>query len=92
MAIAPYTFEPVAEDHLPLLGRWLAEPHIRTWWGDPEQALTTIADHMADETVQLSSSRTTARLLGLSKAGARTRKKTILAAISRRERLASISS
>jgi aminoglycoside 6'-N-acetyltransferase len=53
MATAPYTFEPVAEDHLPLLRRWLAEPHIQTWWGDSEQALTTIADHMADEMVQL---------------------------------------
>jgi aminoglycoside 6'-N-acetyltransferase len=35
VALAP--FEPRA--HLPLLARWLARPHVREWWGDPEIAL-----------------------------------------------------
>jgi aminoglycoside 6'-N-acetyltransferase len=50
MASASCTFEPVAEVHLPLLRRWLAEPHVQTCRGDPEPALTTSADHMACET------------------------------------------
>jgi len=29
-------FEPVAEAHLPMLRRWLEEPHVRQWWGDPD--------------------------------------------------------
>jgi aminoglycoside 6'-N-acetyltransferase len=35
VALAP--FEPRA--HLGLLARWLARPHVRAWWGDPEAAL-----------------------------------------------------
>jgi len=35
VALAP--FEPRV--HLPLLARWLAQPHVREWWGDPELAL-----------------------------------------------------
>jgi aminoglycoside 6'-N-acetyltransferase len=35
VALAP--FEPRAQ--LPLLARWLARPHVREWWGDPEAAL-----------------------------------------------------
>jgi aminoglycoside 6'-N-acetyltransferase len=27
-------FDP--EEHLPLLERWLPQPHVRRWWGDPE--------------------------------------------------------
>ncbi|NJM35841.1 MAG: acetyltransferase [Rhodomicrobium sp.] len=29
-------FIPVSHDHLPLLERWLHEPHWRQWWGDPD--------------------------------------------------------
>ncbi|ARP99028.1 GNAT family N-acetyltransferase [Pseudorhodoplanes sinuspersici] len=37
-------FVPVAADHYPLLRRWLAEPHLREWWGDPEEELGFIRD------------------------------------------------
>lgn len=30
------------DEHLPLLRRWLPEPHVRTWWGDPDVNLTEI--------------------------------------------------
>jgi len=37
-------FEPVTAGHLPLLRRWLEEPHMREWWGDPEEELGFIRD------------------------------------------------
>ena len=37
------TFVPVNSSHRPLLRRWLASPHVREWWGDPEQELQLIA-------------------------------------------------
>lgn len=34
-----YSFRRVVRDDLPMLARWLAEPHVSKWWGDPaEQA------------------------------------------------------
>lgn len=41
---ADISFEPVSDRHLPLLARWLAEPHLREWWGDPETELSYICD------------------------------------------------
>ena len=38
------TFEPVTESDLPLLQRWLNEPHWRQWWGDPVVELGYIRD------------------------------------------------
>ena len=37
------TFVPVNNSHRPLLRLWLASPHVREWWGDPEQELKLIA-------------------------------------------------
>ncbi|MEH2576261.1 hypothetical protein V1272_005596 [Bradyrhizobium sp. AZCC 1708] len=28
-----YVFRPMAMDDLPLVRRWLAEPHVVKWWG-----------------------------------------------------------
>ena len=36
-------FVPVNNSHRPLLRKWLASPHVREWWGDPEQELKLIA-------------------------------------------------
>jgi RimJ/RimL family protein N-acetyltransferase len=41
---APIGFLPVTAEHYPLLRRWLEEPHMREWWGDPEQELGYIRD------------------------------------------------
>jgi aminoglycoside 6'-N-acetyltransferase len=35
-------FEPVCDAHLPMLARWLVEPHVRQWWGDPDVELELI--------------------------------------------------
>jgi pantetheine-phosphate adenylyltransferase len=29
----PVTVRPLSRDHFPLLGRWLAMPHVQAWWG-----------------------------------------------------------
>ncbi len=37
-------FMPVQPEHYALLRAWLAEPHMRKWWGDPEVELRFIRD------------------------------------------------
>ena len=31
-----YTFRPMTAEDMPLVQRWLAEPHVAEWWHDPE--------------------------------------------------------
>jgi aminoglycoside 6'-N-acetyltransferase len=33
--VLPYVFRPMTATDLPLVRRWLAEPHVAEWWGDP---------------------------------------------------------
>lgn len=40
----PIAFVPVQPEHYPLLRTWLDAPHMREWWGDPEQELGYIRD------------------------------------------------
>ncbi|WP_439626208.1 GNAT family N-acetyltransferase [Shinella sp.] len=37
-------FSPVGEKHYPLLLAWLNEPHVREWWGDPDEEIGFIRD------------------------------------------------
>jgi aminoglycoside 6'-N-acetyltransferase len=37
-------FMPVQPEHYSLLRSWLEAPHMREWWGDPEQELGYIRD------------------------------------------------
>jgi aminoglycoside 6'-N-acetyltransferase len=32
-----YAFRDMTADDLPMIKRWLAEPHVRQWWGDPAE-------------------------------------------------------
>ena len=32
-----YVFRPMTTSDLPLVRRWLAEPHVVQWWGDPAE-------------------------------------------------------
>lgn len=41
------TFEPVTETALPMLRAWLAAPHVRLWWGDPEREIELMRQTMA---------------------------------------------
>jgi aminoglycoside 6'-N-acetyltransferase len=38
-----YEFIPVTRADLPLLRRWLSEPHVRDWWDAPEWEMKLIA-------------------------------------------------
>ncbi|TWG88972.1 aminoglycoside 6'-N-acetyltransferase [Mesorhizobium sp. J18] len=37
-------FEPVRHDHLPMLHSWLKKPHVRQWWGEPDQEIRLIRE------------------------------------------------
>jgi len=41
--MAPYIFRPMAAADLPLVKRWLAEPHVREWWGDPAEQYALVS-------------------------------------------------
>jgi aminoglycoside 6'-N-acetyltransferase len=34
----------MARADLPLIRRWLALPHVRQWWGDPEESTVKNGD------------------------------------------------
>ncbi|MEZ5788469.1 MAG: GNAT family N-acetyltransferase [Xanthobacteraceae bacterium] len=38
------SFLPVQPSHYPLLRRWLCEPHMQEWWGDPDEEMGFIHD------------------------------------------------
>ena len=38
------SFRPVVIADLDLIATWLAEPHVRQWWGDPETEVSAIRD------------------------------------------------
>ena len=42
--IPPIGFTPVALEHYPLIRAWLELPHVRQWWGDPDEELGHIKD------------------------------------------------
>lgn len=43
------TFEAVTPEHYPLLDSWLHAPHMREWWGDPEDELDLIREMVEGE-------------------------------------------
>jgi aminoglycoside 6'-N-acetyltransferase len=38
-----YAFRDMTADDLPMIKRWLAEPHVREWWGDPAQQYALVS-------------------------------------------------
>ena len=41
-----YAFRPMSATDLPLVQRWLAPPHVRQWWGDPEKQLGLVSEDL----------------------------------------------
>ena len=39
----PYVFRPMTAADLPLVRRWLAEPHVAEWWGDPDEQFELVS-------------------------------------------------
>jgi aminoglycoside 6'-N-acetyltransferase len=38
-----YAFRKMTADDLPMIKRWLAEPHVREWWGDPAEQYALVS-------------------------------------------------
>jgi len=47
-----YAFRAVEAADFPLLADWLAQPHVRRWWGNPNDALISIGQHLHDPLVE----------------------------------------
>jgi len=43
-APAAISFRPLLASDLPMLGQWMARPHWREWWGDPDEELAHVRD------------------------------------------------
>jgi len=41
-----YAFRPMSVADLPLVRQWLAMPHVRQWWGDPEQQFGLVSEDL----------------------------------------------
>ena len=44
--MATYQFRPMTADDLPLVRRWLTLPHVREWWGDPDEQFGLVSEDM----------------------------------------------
>src|ERR1700726_2467522 len=43
-----YGFRPMTTADLPLIQRWLTLPHVREWWGDPDQQYALVSGDLND--------------------------------------------
>ena len=43
-----YVFRPMTSADLPLIRRWLAEPHVAQWWGDPAEQFDLVSGDLAE--------------------------------------------
>ena len=41
-----YRFRPMTAGDLPMVRRWLAAPHVREWWGDPDEQFGLVSGDM----------------------------------------------
>ena len=44
--MASYQFRPMSAEDLPLVRAWLAQPHVREWWGDPDEQFDLVSGDM----------------------------------------------
>ncbi len=47
-----YAFHAMSAADLPMVRRWLAKPHVREWWGDPNEQFTLVRDDLAHPSMQ----------------------------------------
>jgi aminoglycoside 6'-N-acetyltransferase len=45
---AHYDFRSLTRKDFPLIARWLEEPHVAEWWGDPAKSLAEIEEAIDD--------------------------------------------
>ena len=46
--MARYAFRNMTADDLSTIKRWLAEPHVREWWGDPAEQYALVSGDLAE--------------------------------------------
>jgi aminoglycoside 6'-N-acetyltransferase len=44
--VLDYVFRPMTSADLPTIGRWLAERHVRQWWGEPSEQYALVSDDL----------------------------------------------
>jgi aminoglycoside 6'-N-acetyltransferase len=44
-----YEFRPMSVDDLPLVQRWLAEPHVVRWWGKPNEQFDLVSADLDEQ-------------------------------------------
>ena len=44
--MASYQFRPMSVEDLPLVRTWLTQPHVREWWGDPDEQFGLVSGDM----------------------------------------------
>ena len=49
---AAYGIRAATPRDLPLLAGWLGQPHLREWWGDPEESLAEMEEVMDSVSVE----------------------------------------
>ena len=47
-----YDFRRLSTADLALVGRWLAAPHVRAWWGEPEQQFALVGGDLAHRALE----------------------------------------
>ena len=47
-----YQFRPMSADDLPLVRDWLARPHVREWWGDPDEQFGLVSGDMSEPAME----------------------------------------
>jgi aminoglycoside 6'-N-acetyltransferase len=47
--VPPYVFRPMIKADLPLVRRWLAEPHVMQWWGDTHEQFELVSGDLEVE-------------------------------------------
>ncbi len=53
MVPCPYAFRVMSEDDLPLVGGWLAMPHVVEWWPAGAKQLERIRAHIGDPAIDV---------------------------------------
>ena len=49
--LAVYQFQPMSAADLPMVKRWLAEPHVVQWWGDTYRQFELVSGDLEVETM-----------------------------------------
>jgi aminoglycoside 6'-N-acetyltransferase len=52
MARSSYQFRPLLATDLALVRRWLAEPHVVEWWGDPDEQFELVSSDLAEPAME----------------------------------------